>query len=211
MAVLTTVAALGRRAVVFEIGIWRSLGRWVVRRPAGVGPGAQAFGYARSATPIIWVFIIVSAIEVPVAHVLLPWELAKTASLALGVWGLMWMFGFLASLHVYPHVAGPDGLRLRNGAHVDVLLPWDAIRSAVAHHRDMPSQRQVQLVDTETGTVLHLVQSSETSVDVVLSRPIEVTLPRGPVTVTQVRAHVDEPRAMVARIRSHLAQQHSTR
>lgn len=205
MAVGATVGSLVRRAVVFEIGIWRSLGRWVARRPAGLGPGRQAFGYARSVTPLIWVFIIVSAIEIPVAHVLLPWEPAKTASLAVGVWGLMWMFGLLASLRVYPHVAGSDGMRLRNGAHVDVTLPWDSIRSAVAHRRDMPSQRSVQVVDTDAGAILHLVQSSETSVDFVLSRPLELRLASGAVTVSQVRVHADEPRALVAEVRSRLA------
>jgi hypothetical protein len=206
MALGRSVVSLARRAVVFEIGIWRSLGRWVARRPSGVGKDREAFGYARSATPLIWVFIIVSAIEIPVAHVVLPWELAKTASLAVGVWGLMWMFGFLASLHVYPHVAGPEGLRLRNGVHVDVTLPWDAIRSVSTHRRDMPSQRSVQLVETDAGTILHLVQTSETSVDIVLSRPLEVHLRSGSVTVTQVRVHADEPRALVARVRSRLTQ-----
>jgi hypothetical protein len=205
MSVTGNVVSLTRRAVVFEIGIWRSLARWVTRRPSGVGPDTRAFGYARSATPLIWVFIIVSAIEIPVAHVLLPWEIAQTASLVVGAWGLMWMFGFLASLRVYPHVVGPDGLRLRNGAHVDVLVPCHAIRSASAHRRDMPSQRSVQLVETDGGTILHLVQTSETWVDIVLSQPLEVALRSGPVTVTQVRVHADDPRGLVAAIRSRLA------
>jgi hypothetical protein len=139
------VLALLRLAVVWEVMVWRSLARWVARRPAGAGPGVQTFGYARSVTPLYWLFILVSAVEVPVAHVLLPWRWAQVLSLALGVWGLFWMLGMLAAQHVHPHLVDDRGLRLRSGAHVDVALTWSAVRSVTAHRRDLPSARTVQL------------------------------------------------------------------
>jgi len=113
------------------------------------------------------------------------------------------MLGLLASLHVYPHLVTDDGLRVRYGAHLDVAVPWDAVRSVSAHRRDLPSQRSVQ-VDTSAGAVLHVVIASQTAVDVVLDEPLTVQLPRGPVTVTQVRLHADDPRAVVAAARAHL-------
>jgi hypothetical protein len=197
--------ALARRGIAFEVGIWGSLARWVARRPAGVRAGAQPFGYARTVTPLIWLFIVVSAIEVPVAHVLLPWHVAQAASLVIGVWGLLWMLGLLASLHVYPHLVTDDGLRVRYGAHLDVHVPWAAVRSVSAHRRDLPSQRSVQVVETTGGAVLHAVVASQTSVDVVLDEPLTVDLPRGRGTVTQVRLHADDPRALVSAARTHLA------
>lgn len=196
--------ALARRGIAFEIGIWRSLARWIVRRPSGVASGAEPFGYARMVAPLFWVFIVLSAVETVVAHVLLPWHAAQVASLVIGVWGLLWMLGLLASLHVYPHLVTDDGLRVRYGAHLDVAVPWDAVRSVSAHRRDLPSQRSVQVVDTSAGAVLHVVIASQTAVDVVLDEPLTVQLPRGPVTVTQVRLHADDPRAVVAAARAHL-------
>ena len=202
------VLALLRLAVTWEVMVWRSLARWVVRRPAGAGAGVQTFGYARSVTPLFWLFILVSAVEVPVAHVLLPWHWAQVLSLALGIWGLFWMLGLLAAQHVHPHLVDARGLRLRSGGHVDVALPWSAVRSVTAHRRDLPSARTVQLGAVSpdgAGAVLSLPSSSETRVDVRLDVPTEVRLPKDPVVVTEVRVHVDDPAAFVAAARAHLA------
>jgi hypothetical protein len=42
------VLRLARRAVSFELGMWRSLYRWISRRPLVPDPGAKAFSYAGS-------------------------------------------------------------------------------------------------------------------------------------------------------------------
>ena len=199
-AAASRVLWLLRLAVTWEVTVWRSLARWVARRPAGAGAGVRTFGYARSVTPIFWLFILMSAIEVPVAHVLLPWQWAQVLSLALGVWGLFWMLGLLAAQHVHPHLVDDRGLRLRSGGHVDVVLPWSAVRSLRTHRRDLPSSRAVQLTDS----VLSLPSSSETRVDVRLVEPTEVRLPKGSALVTEVRVHVDDPAAFVAAVRAHL-------
>ena len=211
-AAASRVVALLRLAVRWEIMVWRSLARWVARRPAGAGAGVQTFGYARSATPLFWLFILVSAVEIPVAHALLPWRWAEVLSLALGLWGLLWMLGLLASQHVHPHLVDGRGLRLRSGAHVDVALPWSAVRSVTTHRRDLPSSRTVQLTagsptagsPTGAAAVLSLPSSSETRVDVRLVAPTEVRLPQGPTVVSEVRVHVDDPPAFVAAVRAHL-------
>lgn len=150
-------------------------------------------------------FIVLSAVEVPVAHVLLPWHAAQVASVVIGAWGLLWMLGLLASLHVYPHLVTADALQVRDGAHFDLQVPWDVVGSVSAHRRDLPSQRSVQVTDSASGAVLHVVVSSQTSVDVVLDEPLTVERPDGAVTVTQVRLHADDPRALVAAARARLA------
>ncbi len=47
--------------------------------------------------------------------------------LALGAYGLFWMFGLLASLLIHPHVLSDAGLRIRYGITVDMAIPWEAI------------------------------------------------------------------------------------
>ena len=63
-----------RRAVSYELGLWRSLYRWTFRRPIVSGAGAETFGNASPVTLVIAAFIALPAIEIPVAHLLLPWE-----------------------------------------------------------------------------------------------------------------------------------------
>jgi hypothetical protein len=49
-----------RKAVAFEVLMWRSLYRWVFRRPLTREPGAATFGYATATAPIMWTFIVPS-------------------------------------------------------------------------------------------------------------------------------------------------------
>jgi hypothetical protein len=70
----TRTAVRGARWVIaYELGLWRSLFRWVLRRPVA-GRGEHAFGYAGLLTPVFVAFIVVSAIEIPIVHLILPWS-----------------------------------------------------------------------------------------------------------------------------------------
>ena len=57
--------ALVRKGVVFELRLYRSLFRWVTRRPDVKGDDTEAFGYAKAVTPVMWLWILASAVEVP--------------------------------------------------------------------------------------------------------------------------------------------------
>jgi len=178
-AARTTLSALVHRAVLFELGVWRSLFRWTTRRPLGP-EGTETFSYADPVTPVIWAFIGLSAIEIPVAHLLLPWPAARAVVLVVGIWGLTWMLGLLASLQTHPHVVGGSGLRIRYGTTVDITIPWNAVASIGVRRRDLPSSRTVQLGRIDFGTVLHVGISSQTNVDVALRDALTVPLPRAP-------------------------------
>ena len=118
---------LAVRAVRMEVGVWQSLYRWALRRPR-VPAGAAALTYHRSVLPVIIVFIVVSAIELVVVDVLVHrWPAVRIPLLVLGIWGLTWMIGFLAAHLTRPHAVGPDGIRARFAADVDVEVPWDAV------------------------------------------------------------------------------------
>lgn len=200
--VRAAVPALVRRAVTFEIGVWRSLYRWIARRPRVPDAEAEAFSYVGAVEPLIWAFIGVSAIEVPVAHLLLPWDSVRISVLVLGLWGLTWMFGLLASLKVYPHVVGGSGLRVRYGTTLDISVPWDIITSIRVQRRNLPSSRTVQLDTADTGTVLNVGVSSQTNVHVALREPMPVALPKGEETVTELRFYADDPDALVTKARA---------
>jgi hypothetical protein len=200
----TPVSTLARKVVSFELGVWRSLYRWTTRRPRGPA-GAETFGYAGPATPLIWAFIGLSAVEIPVAHLLLPWQTARIVVLVVGVWGLTWMFGFLASLKTYPHLVEGTGLRIRYGTTVDIAIPWDAIASIGVRHRNLPRSRTVQLSRSDSGPVLLVGISSQTNVDVVLRDSVTVPLPKGSEPITAVHFYADDARALVGGARQHLA------
>ncbi|NYF56737.1 hypothetical protein [Micromonospora purpureochromogenes] len=203
------VLVLLRRAVTYEIGMWRSLYRWLMRRPLTVASGAETFSYLSVVKPILGVFIGLSAIEIPIFDLIIsrtvPWPWVRQLALGLGIWGLLWMIGLFASLRVHPHVLDRDGLRIRNGISLDVTLPWTAVATVAKSYRSLPSSRAVQVEQGDAGPILHLSTGSQTSVDVVLREPLSLALPKGPsAPVTEVRLYADDPDALVASARRHL-------
>ncbi len=188
-------------AIRFEIDLYVALARWVARRPS-VPAGATPWGYGRQVTPVMWLWIFASALEVPLVHVLTPWEPLRLALLVLSVWGLVWMVGLLASFRVYPHLTDDDGVRVRLGKRADVAVPWDLVAAATMVDRDLPSSmRTFQPLDTDAGTDLQIGVSGRANVHLALTTPLTVTVKGSPVEVTAVTFLVDDPKEYVARAR----------
>ncbi|GAA2708605.1 hypothetical protein [Actinoplanes palleronii] len=192
---------LGKKVVLYELRLWAALFRWILRRPLPLEPGAQRFTYHRAVTLILGALLGVSVIELPILHFVLPWETIRIASLALGVYGLFWMVGLLATMHVHQHLVGPSGLRIRNSLTLDLPICWDRIAAIEVRRRSMPPGGQTQLEDG----VLSLGMAGQTSVDVRLTEPtvVAVRKTRGQ-PATTIRFHADEPEALVAAAREHL-------
>lgn len=186
-----------RRAMATEGEMWRSMWLWVRRRRR---PAADTFGYAGAAKPILGVFIGLSLVELPifdliVRHVV-PWRPARWIVLVLGVWGLLWMIGLLASLIVHPHSIDDEGLHVRRGAGIDVLVPWENIESVGKRYRSVPSGRSVRVEEEGERRVLNL--GKQTSVDVRLRRPMTFDLPTGRTEpIDEVRLGADDPDSLV--------------
>jgi hypothetical protein len=194
---------LARLALVYELNMWRSLYRWILRKPP---TGGRPFRYAAPVIPIIWTFIVLSAIEIPMADLLLPWQSLRIALLALGAWGLTWMIGLLASMYVNPHAVGDAGLRVRYGLSVDFTVPWTAIASIRPNSRPLQSSRTVQFEQTSAGLVLSVAVGSQTAVDITLHNPMVVRLPSGDSKpVVEIRVNADDAEALVAAARQHVA------
>jgi hypothetical protein len=201
---VTGALAVARRVVAVELAQYRSLVRWLARRP-DVPAGAMAFGYAGAVAPLLWTFVFLSALELVALHLLLPWETVRIVVDVLSAWGLVWMLGLTASFSVRPHLVGDSGLRVRNGAGTDITVPWEAVAAVAARQRNRGGSRAVQLDRDEKSTVLNVVVGSQTNVDVTLRRPLAVPLPRGAEPVTGLRLFADDARGLVHRAREHLA------
>lgn len=204
------VIALVRRAVAFELSLYRSLFRWVTRRP-DVPADAVGFAYVGAVSALLWAFILVSATELVVLHLVLPWETVRLVADIVGIWGLVWMLGLAASLTVHPHLVGDSGLHVRYGAGSDITVPWDAIATIGVRERSRDRSRTVQLDRDERGSVLNVVIASRTNVDVTLRRPLVLPLRKGAEPVTGLRLYADDARGLVRRVREHLADREATR
>jgi hypothetical protein len=185
-----------RKAVAFEVLMWRSLYRWVFRRPLTREPGAATFGYATATAPIMWTFIVLNAIEIPALHLILPWPTARGILDVAGVYGLLWMIGMLASRKVNPHVLGGTGMLIHTGGLLTVPLDWEDVAAVRVRKRTLSSGRTVQVDDA----ALSITVLSQTNVDMVLRQPTTLTLSNGAThTVTEVRLFADDPASLVAR------------
>lgn len=190
------------RVLRYELVMWHSLDRWVFRRP---GPAGERFPYASVVTPVIIAFIVVSAIELPIAHLLVPWPVVRQVLLVVGIYGLLWMIGMLASYRVNPHSVDDDGLHIRTGGTVHVLVPWNAIGSVRMRRRSYEGSRSIRLLTDGPERTLAFAMGSQTTLDVVLSRPLPLLAFRGdPDPVGEVRLHADDERALAARLRAEL-------
>jgi len=194
---------LARRAVQLEIGVWLSLYRFVFRRPR-VPAGSTGFSYHEPVSQILVVFIVLSAIEIPVLDLIVHrWAPIRIPVLVAGIWGLTWMTGLLLGFITRPHAVGPDGLRIRYGAEVDIAIAWDEIDSITIRKR--VSEAGAPRVTTDgDGATLHLRIQHETNLDVELAHPLEVRLPQGRSAVHRMSCYVDQPRLLLAEARPHL-------
>jgi hypothetical protein len=195
---------LARWLVVTEIGIWRSLFLLVTRRVAGAGPGVQSFTYARQVSPILLAFVFVSAVELPVVHLLIPWDLVRLVVLVLSVWGLLWMIGMWASLRVFPHQVDDAELRIRYGARTEVRVPWQAVESVRARRGRVDAQQQVHVEPGDDGAVVSLPVMKQTRVEVGLRDDAVLELPGGPERVTLVQFYADDAPGVVGAVRERL-------
>ena len=73
-----------RWLVRLEIGIWRSLFLWIFRRVPGKGPRSEDFSYAKEVTPLLIVFIFLSALAPTHSSTLMAGERLAAALAAAG-------------------------------------------------------------------------------------------------------------------------------
>lgn len=205
------VVSFARRALLVELRIYASIGRLVARRPA-IAAGATGFSYHKPVLTILVIFIVLSAVEIPIIDLIVhQWPAVRIAFLVLGIWGLTWMVGLLAAFLMRPHTVGPDGIRVREGLEIDVPLSWDDIASVALDRRvDEPKSPRFGEADgSGGGRELSLRMQDETNIEIELERPTPVSLPGlppkgGTQSVTRVRLWTDDPKGFLAAVREHI-------
>lgn len=201
------VAAV-RRVLLMEVRVYGSLIRAVSRRPA-IARGAQGFRSDEPVRMILWVFIGLSAVEIPIVDLIVhPWPAVRIPLLVLGIWGLTWMIGLLCAYRVRPHTVGPAGITVREGLDIDIPLSWDVIASvAPADRVDEPKSPRV--TDVAGGAVLSLRMQDATNVEIVLEGLTPIVLPviaprGGGHEVSIVRMWVDDRKGFLDAVRHHI-------
>lgn len=203
MTLLRRLPGLLREALLFELALYRSLARWVVRRP-DVPRGATPIGYSRLVVPMLWLWIFGSTVEVIVVEVVLrhldqAWAAAiRVPLLLLGIWGVAWMLGMLASYRVRPHLLTETELHVRSGARTWLAVPLEAVESTRLVEHEVPGVIRSLHVDDAMALV---GAGSRTNLELVLASPTTVSGSMGEVTVSRVGLWVDEPRELAARLR----------
>lgn len=203
MTLLRRLPRLLWEALLYELSLYRSLVRWVARRP-DVHRGATPIGYARLVAPMLWLWIFGSAVEVIVVETVLrhldqPWAAAlRVPLLVLGIWGVIWMLGMLASYRVRPHLLTDTELRARSGARTWLLLPLAAVESIRPVEHELPGVIRSLHVD---GALALVGVGSRTNLELVLAEPTTMPTSKGEVTASRVGIWVDEPRDVAAQIR----------
>jgi hypothetical protein len=184
-------------AVRLEVSLYVALVRWVTRRPA-VPAGTTPVGYGQLVAPMMGLWIFASALEVPLVHVLTPWEGLRIFLLVVSVWGLVWMVGMYAAIRTYPHLLDEDGIRIRSGTMVDVRVRWESVRELRYDERTLPSSiRSFQRTGPEDACQLHVAMGARTNVTAELAGSTPVRTAHGEEEVVSVSFWVDEPRAFV--------------
>jgi hypothetical protein len=200
--------SLAKRVLMLELRIYASIGRFVARRPA-IPRGAAGFAFHKPVLTILVVFIVLSAVEIPIVDLIVhPWPVVRIALLVAGIWGVTWMIGLLCAYLMRPHTVGPDGIRVRGGLETDVALSWNDIASVARSPRiDQPKAPKV--VESGGCRTLVLRINDETVIEIELERPTVVRLPGhgrngGEQMVTAVRIWVDDAQAFMDEVRRYL-------
>jgi hypothetical protein len=190
-----------------ELALYRSLARWIARRP-DVPTDAAAIGYAQLSAPMLWLWIFGSATEVVVVEVVLRsiearWaDIVRLPVLILGIWGVLWMVGQLAAYKVRPHLLTADHLQIRNGCRTRVIVPLDSIASLRAAEHDYPGV--VKSLHHEDELLLVGV-NLRTNLELVLDRPTALDTSQGTKTAKRVGLWVDDPRAVTTQLKTRSA------
>lgn len=193
-----------KEAILLELALYRSLARWIARRP-DVPEGATAIGYAQLVAPMLWLWIFGSTTEAVVVEVVLRqvdagWaEAIRSPVLLVGIWGVLWMLGMMAAYRVRPHLITGELLRVRNSARTWVEVPLAAIAATNTAEHELPGiMRAVHLQDD----LLLVGVSSRTNLELTLIGSTVLRTSKGNLTAGRVGLWVDDPRMVAAQLRT---------
>lgn len=181
-----------RWAVRTELRMYAGTLRLVTRRP-DVPEGSRPLPYVGAVSALLWGFTIVSAVELVVVHVIVPWERVRLVLDILGIWGVLWCLGITGCHYVYPHLLTSTSLHVRSSARGDtVTIPLDRLAAVGTRERSHQGGRSIAL-DHDSG-VLVVAVGGRTNLDLRLTEPVAATVRGRPHLVREVRIFTDGAR-----------------
>ncbi|MFY1635799.1 hypothetical protein ACN27F_21405 [Solwaraspora sp. WMMB335] len=195
---LRRLGVVPRRLVGFEAAGLVSLWLWVRRRRHGVPESATAVPYAGAVASTMVMFLVVSVVELVAVEILLravgaPAPL-RHAILLIDAYGVLIALAVIAATVTRPHVIGPDGIRIRSAAFLDVRVP----RRLVTEVRLVRNYNEQGTIRVD-GDVLIVSAIAQTNLVVELTEPLRVVRPLGRVAyVRTIRFFADDPAAALA-------------
>ncbi|WJK32766.1 hypothetical protein [Solwaraspora sp. WMMA2065] len=187
-----------RRLVGFEAAGMVSLWLWVRRRRHGVPESATAVPYAGAVASTMVMFLVVSIVELVAVEILLraigaPDPL-RHAILLIDAYGVLIALAVIAATVTRPHVIGPDEIRVRNAAFLDVRVP----RRLVTEVRLVRNYNEQGTIRVD-GDVLIVSAIAQTNLVVELAEPLRVVRPLGRIAhVRTIRFFADDPVAALS-------------
>lgn len=194
------------RSARFEALLWESIWRWVSRRPL-VPECGQGFSYHRYELPVLLAFAVLGIVEIALVHWLLPWPTVRVVALVLGVMGVVWVLGFLASLSTRPHHVTDTTLTVRVDAHHEIRIERSTITTARTGLKHYPTDGvHLERPSEGGGAGVSVARHGQTNVCLSLADGTTVDVTgHGFLAVNRVAFWVDEP----DRLRGHLHEEQS--
>jgi hypothetical protein len=186
------------RLVRSQAGLARALW-WAARRRSDVGPEDVALAYAGPDRVLIRTLAVLSLLEVAVVHVLVSWPPLRWSLFGLGIYGVLSLIAFDATLRQHPHLLRREELVLRFGHFRSARVPLAGL-AAARRHVTGERKRTVEVA----GEALALSFMGETNVELTFDPPASVDVDGRAHDVTAVSFAVHDPRAAVALLRERV-------
>ena len=160
--------------------------------------GDRTFSYSAQVKPFLWVFIVVTPLEILLVELIVPWFWLRATLLVFGVLSALLLGWQIWMLTRFKHSVDDEYLRLRYAREFEYRIPLAAIENVTQGTTSRTLHRTRSVVD---GTLV-LEISGSTNVSLRLSEPREVDLGRrGAHEVTKVEFWTDDPGGMVRALR----------
>ncbi|MCX2955020.1 hypothetical protein [Lentzea sp. NEAU-D7] len=160
--------------------------------------GARTFGYSAQVKPFLWVFIVVTPLEILLVELIVPWFWLRATLLVFGVLSALLLGWQIRMLSKFQHSVDDEHLWLRYAREFEYRIPLAAIENVTQSTTSRTLHRTRSVVD---GTLV-LEISGSTNVSLRLSAPQQIDLGRrGAHEVTKVEFWTDDPGGMVRALR----------
>lgn len=160
--------------------------------------GDRSFGYSAQVRPFLWVFLVLTPVEILLVDLLVPWFWLRAVLLVFGLLSGLLLGWLLWMLHKFQHEIGDEYLWLRYAREFEYRIPLGAIENVTQGMTSRSLNKTRSVVD---GTLV-LEISNSTNVRLILNEPQEIDLGRrGSHQVTKIEFWTDDPDGMVRALR----------